>query len=91
MIHSMSGLCKQNITYNTLFYPCIFMNKTLLIFRNFECDVNRYDKSVSGLSAVNEVHKLVVLILDDIIIFCCQWFYDIMRVIWSFHILHSRF
>ena len=60
MIHSMSVLGKQNITYNTLFYPCIFMNKTLLVFINFECDVTRHDKSGSGLSAVNELRNIVV-------------------------------
>ena len=53
-------------------------------FINYICDATHHKKFGLVLTALNELHRHMVFILDDIIVFLCRLLYDLLCVMFSF-------
>ena len=75
------------IQYLLYTHVLILYIKVSKLFRKIICGVMHHKSYGLVLTAAIEVRKHVPYILDNIIIFPLQWFYDILGVILSFQIL----
>ena len=54
------------------------------LFRKFICDVNHHNTFRSGLTYVNELHRHIFIILDNIIVLFFKRLFDILCLMLSF-------